>query len=148
MAAWRAAGSPRDVLMTWPPTNLAALQRLARRATVWLETVPLDAEEALDLAVGGAAHLVLRWPRDKPTIETLGPALGDLLAVACLADDAATVSALAPEAVLASPRDDGFEVPDPAPSEAEPADEATERAVAAEEPILDPADPALALEEE
>ncbi len=118
VAAWREAGSPKEVVLPWSgEAGLASLQRLGRRATVWLEARPADAEEALDLAVAGAAHILLRWPQDRALVTRPGAELGDLLAVACRPEEADAVRAIAPDCAVAWLETDGLEVPDPPAAE-------------------------------
>lgn len=108
VAAWREAGSPKHVLMVWEGSrSLDALQRMGRRAAVWLEATPANEEDALDLAVAGATHIVARWPRDEAWIAATGVGLTDLLVVAHALEDQDAVRIAAPEALYAVVQADG-----------------------------------------
>lgn len=121
VAAWRALGAPKQVvLVARTGDTVEMLQRLGRRTSVWLEATPADDEEALDLAVAGAAHLLARWPRDQAWVLRQGADLGELLVVACDEADEAAVRQAAPECLLARSTNEGLEAAEttPAPEEA------------------------------
>ncbi|MEK6986265.1 MAG: hypothetical protein AABX89_07775 [Candidatus Thermoplasmatota archaeon] len=120
VAAWRALGSPKQVvLVAGGDDSVEMLQRLGRRTSVWLEATPADDEEALDLAVAGASHILARWPRDRAWVLQQGAELGELLVVACDEADEETVRAAAPECLVARSTADGLDAPEPAPAPAE-----------------------------
>lgn len=75
---------------------LAALQRLARRGRILADAGPRDADDALDLAVAGAAGVVV-WVADGGDIPAMAEAMGDGLLLACTPRELDAAAALGRE---------------------------------------------------
>jgi hypothetical protein len=75
---------------------LAAVQRLARRGSILVDAAPRDAQDALDLAVAGAAGIVA-WLSDGGDVRAMADTMGDALVVGCTARDLDAAAALARE---------------------------------------------------
>ncbi|MEA3144414.1 MAG: hypothetical protein QOG31_1738 [Thermoplasmata archaeon] len=75
---------------------LAALQRLARRGRILADAGPRDADDALDLAVAGAAGVVV-WMADGGDVPAMAEAMGDGLLLACTPRELDAAAALGRE---------------------------------------------------
>jgi hypothetical protein len=72
------------------------VQRLARRGRILVDAAPRDADDVLDLAVAGAAGIVV-WLADGGDVRAMADAMGDGLLVGCTARELGAAAGIARE---------------------------------------------------